>query len=200
MLSIKHVVSGRQFNARDQVEIFQTAETLRVQDELGLLEKIMTQTIVLLVFSEPSTRTRLSLEIAAKKLGANPVVIENAEKELSLAKEETWQDTLKTFAALGRGAKILVIRHEQNGLPASLAQISDQYKLGVSIINAGDGSNEHPTQALLDVYTVWRERREELESGKLTVAYFGDVKDSRVAHSGIAAFSAFGMKVLTPPS
>ena len=197
-LLIRHVLTGAQFSAEQQVELFQTAEKLRRQDRSGLVSKVLKPKNVLLLFGEPSTRTRLSFEITLKKLGGDPFVIEEIEKRLSLVKDESWEDTIRTLTALG--FEILVIRHRQNGLPLFLAQISDQYELGVSIINAGDGNNEHPTQALLDVYTVWRERREELESGRLTVAYLGDIKDSRVAHSGIPAFSAFSARVITPSS
>lgn len=195
MLSIKHVLTGKQFSAESQLELFRNADALR---NGNLIIKSLESQRVLLIFGEPSTRTRLSFEIAVKRLGGDAIIIDNLEEKLSVAKDEGLEDTVKTCAALG--IRIIAIRHREKGLPALLAKISDRYRLGISIINAGDGNHEHPTQALLDVYTVWRERRKELENGELVVAYLGDIKDSRVAHSGKSVFSAFGVKVITPPS
>lgn len=198
MLTIRHLLNGGQFSPSGLLEIFQLAERLRKRDGLGLLKKPLKSRQVFLAFEEPSTRTRLSFEIAIRKLGGNPVIIDNLEKKSSLAKGESFEDMLRTLAAFG--IKIVIIRHPEVNLPSRLAQISDYHRLGISIINAGDGNNEHPVQSFLDVYTVWREKREKLEKGELTVAYIGDLKDSRVAHSGIQAFSNFGVKIILLPA
>jgi aspartate carbamoyltransferase catalytic subunit len=135
------------------------------------------------LFFENSTRTRMSFELAAKRLSAD--VINFAASTSSLNKGETMLDTLKTIEAYS--TDIFVIRHSHSTAPLYLSQHTQS-----SIVNAGDGQNEHPTQALLDMFTV-RERLGTLEG--LKVVIMGDITHSRVARSNIWGFSKFGSEV-----
>ncbi|MBC7637330.1 MAG: aspartate carbamoyltransferase catalytic subunit [Acetobacteraceae bacterium] len=135
------------------------------------------------LFFEDSTRTRTSFEIAGKRLGADVVNMSVANS--SVNKGETLLDTAATLNAMN--CDLLVVRHGQSGAPALLAQ-----KVEASVINAGDGTHEHPTQALLDALTI-RRRRGRLEG--LVVAICGDVLHSRVARSNIHLLLALGSRV-----
>ncbi len=147
------------------------------------------QTLINLFF-EDSTRTRTSFELAGKRLGAD--VINMSVSTSSVNKGETLLDTAATLNAMQ--CDLLVVRHDQSGAPALLAR-----KVDAAVINAGDGTHEHPTQALLDALTI-RRRRGRLES--LTVAICGDVLHSRVARSNIHLLSAMGstVRVVGPPT
>lgn len=142
------------------------------------------------LFYEPSTRTRTSFEVAAKRLSTD--VINIATSTSSVVKGETLLDTAKTVLALG--ADIIVIRHSCSGTPHFLAGNVD-----ASVVNAGDGTNEHPTQALLDLFTM-QERGKKFNG--LTVAIVGDILHSRVAKSNIYALTKLGAKVrlIGPPT
>ncbi len=142
------------------------------------------------LFFEDSTRTRTSFELAGKRLGAD--VINMAVAQSSVNKGETLLDTAATLNAMN--CDLLVVRHGQSGAPALLAQ-----KVEASVINAGDGTHEHPTQALLDALTI-RRRRGRLEG--LVVAICGDVLHSRVARSNIHLLLALGSRVhlIGPPT
>ncbi len=147
------------------------------------------QTLINLFF-EDSTRTRTSFELAGKRLGAD--VINMSVSTSSVNKGETLLDTAATLNAMQ--CDLLVVRHDQSGAPTLLAR-----KVDAAVINAGDGTHEHPTQALLDALTI-RRRRGRLES--LTVAICGDVLHSRVARSNIHLLSAMGsqVRVVGPPT
>ena len=142
------------------------------------------------LFFEDSTRTRTSFELAGKRLGAD--VINMSVANSSVNKGETLLDTAATLNAMH--CDLLVVRHAQSGAPALLAQ-----KVDAAVINAGDGTHEHPTQALLDALTI-RRRRGRLEG--LTVAICGDVLHSRVARSNIHLLTARGsrVRVIGPPT
>ena len=141
------------------------------------------------LFMEPSTRTRIAFELAAKTLHAD--VISIAEKSSSLTKGETLRDTALNIQALGADA--IVLRHSSPGSPLLLSRIID-----VPIINAGDGAHEHPSQALLDLYTL-EEKIGSLDGKKITI--LGDILFSRVARSNFWALSKMGAKVtLAGPS
>lgn len=140
--------------------------------------------LVVNMFFEASTRTRTSFEIAAKRLGADIVSITAAGS--SLSKGESLVDTLNTLAAMRPNA--IVMRHAASGAPHFLAR-----HLPTPIINAGDGTHEHPTQALLDARTILDQRRS-LEG--LRVAIIGDIAHSRVARSNIYLLSKFGAAVV----
>lgn len=135
------------------------------------------------VFYEPSTRTRTSFELAAKYLSADSVNISAAAS--SVVKGESLRDTALTLAAMG--ADVVILRHPMAGAPAMLAGA-----VQARVINAGDGAHEHPTQAMLDLYTV-REHKGRLDG--LEVVIIGDILHSRVARSDIRAFTKMGSRV-----
>jgi aspartate carbamoyltransferase catalytic subunit len=145
---------------------------------------------VVSLFYEESTRTRLSFELAAKRLSADTMNF--AVSSSSVTKGESLRDTCQTIEAMGVDA--LVVRHSSAGVPWQVASW-----VNCTVINAGDGWHEHPTQALLDCYTI-RARRGSLEG--LHIAVVGDVKHSRVARSGILAFTLLGAQVtvVAPPT
>lgn len=140
--------------------------------------------MVVLLFLEPSTRTRTSFEIAARRLGAEAVTISGSGS--SLTKGESLVDTLNTLAAMRPDA--IVMRHKASGAPHFLARY-----LNIPIINAGDGTHEHPTQALLDARTIL-DRTATLEG--LRVAIIGDIAHSRVARSNIHLLAKFGVDIV----
>ncbi len=146
------------------------------------------------LFFEPSTRTRTSFELAARRLSAEVVNFDVASS--STSKGESLLDTLRTLAAMR--CDLFVVRHRDNGAPAALAAALGD---AVAIVNAGDGSHAHPTQGLLDVYTI-RERFGP-DFSKIRVLIVGDVAHSRVARSDIHALLALGvgeLRVCAPPS
>lgn len=165
-------------------EILKLAETLKEILERPI-PKVPTLRgkLVLLLFYEPSTRTKFSFERACKVLSADTLSF--SAKGSSLEKGETLLDTLKNLCALG--INLVVIRHSLAGTPHFLSK-----HLKIPIVNAGDGIHEHPTQALLDLLTV----KEKLGSlAGLKIAIIGDIKHSRVAHSDILAFQKMGSSV-----
>jgi aspartate carbamoyltransferase catalytic subunit len=142
------------------------------------------------LFFEPSTRTRTSFELAAKRLSTD--VINFSVPTSSVVKGESLIDTALTVQALG--ADFIIIRHSSSGVPHLLAK-----KLRVSVINAGDGTNEHPTQALLDAFTI-REKKGKIEG--LEIAIVGDIAHSRVAKSNIYSLKKLGarLRLIGPPT
>ena len=138
---------------------------------------------VLLLFYEASTRTRTSFEVAAKALGATTVLVQSSGS--SVEKGESLLDTAYTLRAVG--ADVIVVRHPNAGAPHLMAS-----HLDIPVINAGDGMHEHPTQALLDAYTILRHKK---KLNGLQVAIIGDVYHSRVARSAIHLLSKFGAKL-----
>ena len=143
--------------------------------------KILRDMSVANLFFEPSTRTRNTFEIAAKRTSAKTINVDLANS--ATKKNETLMDTMHTLKAMQ--IDMFVIRHQQNGLPHRVAENLE----GVSIINAGDGINAHPTQALLDMLTI-RQHKKSFDS--LSVAIIGDIRHSRVARSDIQAMKTLG--------
>ena len=142
------------------------------------------------MFFEHSTRTMTSFTLAQQRLGADVITI--WPKESSLSKGETIEDTAITLAAMG--VNVIVVRHPEPGFPRRVALVFDGH-----VVNAGDGSHAHPTQALLDLYTL----REEFGSLRdRTVGFVGDILHSRVAHSSIAGLRSMGAQVVLigPPA
>lgn len=139
---------------------------------------------VLTLFFEPSTRTRTSFVLAAKRLGADNVNFDLSRS--STSKGESLLDTLHTLEAMGLDA--LVVRHNENGMPAYLAQHA---RSDVAVINAGDGTHAHPTQGLLDALTI-RQRRTDFEDLRIVIC--GDIRHSRVAHSDVQALRTLGSR------
>jgi aspartate carbamoyltransferase catalytic subunit len=148
------------------------------------------KTVVSLFFEE-STRTRLSFEMAAKRLSADTMSFSVSTS--AVKKGESLRDTVETIEAMGIDA--IVVRHSAAGVPWQVANWTE----GASVINAGDGWHEHPTQALLDCYTI-RQQRGSLDG--LRIAIVGDIRHSRVARSDVLAFTALGAEVtlVAPPT
>lgn len=189
-LSVKHILSMSDLSREDIEFIFET--TRRFREGIGKAEKsraLHGKTVVTLFF-ENSTRTRASFEIAGKRLSAD--VINVSQSSSSVAKGETLVDTAKNLMAMS--PDILVVRHPSSGAPFALSKI-----LQARVINAGDGSHEHPTQALLDLLTI-QDHKKKIEG--LHVGIVGDIAHSRVARSNIAGLKTFGAKVTVvgPPS
>lgn len=203
---MKHLISVRDLSANGVIEILDTAAHLDQVGEQGAkkLPTLRGRTIVNL-FYEDSTRTRLSFELAAKRLSAD--VITFSAKGSSVSKGESLKDTALTLEAMGADA--IVVRHGSSGAAQRLA---DAGWINSAIINAGDGQHEHPTQALLDAYTIRKHliARTDLPSDSAKSAVFsglriglvGDVVHSRVARSNIFLLSALGAKVIVmgPPT
>jgi aspartate carbamoyltransferase catalytic subunit len=150
--------------------------------EIKKVPTLRGKTIINLFF-EPSTRTRTSFEIAGKRLSAD--VINISVSTSSLSKGETLRDTADTLAAMR--ADVLVVRHSAAGVPHMLARFSPS-----PVINAGDGAHEHPTQALLDLFTI-REKLDTLQGRRVVIV--GDIANSRVARSNIIGMHKLGMEV-----
>jgi len=194
---MRHLLSINDLSAADAIGILDTAtELARIND--GQVKKLPTlrgRTIVNL-FAEDSTRTRISFEAAAKRLSAD--VINFSAKGSSLSKGESLKDTAQTLQAMGADA--VVIRHSASGAAQRLADL--EWMSG-SVINAGDGTHEHPSQALLDAFTI----RKHLGKGAsdltgLRIAIVGDVLHSRVARSNVLLLSMLGADVVlvAPPT
>ncbi|MCD6497171.1 MAG: aspartate carbamoyltransferase catalytic subunit [Deltaproteobacteria bacterium] len=180
----RHLLGIEQLSREDILTILNLAGTFKEISERRI-KKVPTlrgRTVVNL-FMEPSTRTRVSFEIAEKRLSADGVNISISTS--AVVKGETLLDTARNLQAMNPDA--VVIRHSAAGSPHFLAR-----NIAASVINAGDGSHEHPTQALLDCMTI-REHKSEFEG--LKVAIVGDISHSRVARSDILALSKLGAKV-----
>ncbi len=188
---IPHLLSASDLDRDTALLVLDTAEEMArlATREVKKLPTLRGRTVVNL-FYEDSTRTRISFEAAAKRLSAD--VINFSAKGSSVSKGESLKDTALTLQAMGADA--VVIRHGQSGAPHRLAQWVD----GV-VVNAGDGTHEHPTQALLDAFTM-RRRLGRLEGLKVTVV--GDVLHSRVARSNVLLLHTLGAEVtlVAPPT
>jgi len=187
----KDLLGLRELSAEEIRLVLQTAESFR-EISLRPIKKVPAlrgKTVVNLFF-EPSTRTRTSFELAGKRLSADIVNI--ATQSSSLSKGETVLDTIRNLEALK--VDILVIRHAAAGVPHLIARHATS-----SVINAGDGAHEHPTQALLDLFTI-QEKKGRIEG--LNVSIIGDIAHSRVARSGIWGLTKLGARVTVcaPPT
>jgi aspartate carbamoyltransferase catalytic subunit len=189
----RHLLSAADLTRDDALLVLDTAEEMRslVDRPIKKLPTLRGRTVVNLFF-EDSTRTRISFEVAAKRLSAD--VINFAAKGSSVSKGESLKDTALTLQAMGADA--VVVRHHASGAPHRLAQ--SEWTSG-SVINAGDGTHEHPTQALLDAFTM-RRHLGELEGRR--VAIVGDVLHSRVARSNALLLATLGADVtlVAPPT
>lgn len=180
-----HLIRTDDFSIEEIQEILLDAKKF----SLGGFERILKDKIIITLFFENSTRTKSSFEIAAKRLGAEIVHLDVAQS--STKKGETLVDTAMNLDAMGPHA--IIVRHQNSGVPQILSKHTN-----ASIVNAGDGAHAHPSQALLDLYTL-KEHLGDLQ-GK-TIAIVGDIKNSRVANSNIELLSRFGMEVIlvAPP-
>ncbi|MBW3594097.1 MAG: aspartate carbamoyltransferase catalytic subunit [Actinobacteria bacterium] len=188
----KHLLSMDQLSAEDITTILDTAGSLRqvTSRPIKKLPTLRGRTVCNL-FYEASTRTRISFELAAKRLSAD-VINFSADSKSSVAKGEGFKDTAWTLEAMGVDA--IVVRHGSSGAPHQLSKW-----VQASVINAGDGSHEHPTQALLDLYSI-REHFKDFEN--LKVAIVGDIISSRVARSNVKGLVTMGARVtlVGPPT
>ena len=185
LLGLEHLDKKEIQTILDAAKPFKDMFTRSIKKAPALVGKT-----VVALFCEPSTRTRTSFEVAAKRLSADFVNIE--QKTSSFVKGESLVDTAKTLEAMK--ADIIIIRHTCAGAPELLAK-----NLKASIINAGDGFHEHPTQGLLDLYTMYEKKK---KIAGLKVLLVGDILHSRVARSNIWALTKFGAKVrvVGPPT
>ncbi len=180
----RHLLDIESLNAEEITTVLDTAKMFKAVGERAIkkVPALRGKTVVNL-FIEPSTRTRISFELAALRLTAD--VINFTAEASSLKKGETLKDTARNLEALN--ADIIIIRHSAAGAAHFLSRF-----LNASVINAGDGAHEHPTQALLDTFTI-REKKGRIEG--LNVTILGDILYSRVARSNIWALTKLGAKV-----
>jgi aspartate carbamoyltransferase catalytic subunit len=181
----KHLLGLEGVSADDIQLILETARTFReiLDRPIPKVPTLRGQTVVNL-FYEPSTRTRISFELAEKRLSADSVNFTTSTS--SVKKGETLKDTIRNIAAMK--IDMVVVRHQSAGVPKFLTQC-----VGAAVINAGDGAHEHPTQALLDMFTL-KEKFGKLSG--LKVAIVGDVSHSRVAGSNIRGLKTMGAEVM----
>src|SRR6188472_1697078 len=180
----KHLLDIESLTAEEITTVLDTARAFKAVSERAIkkVPALRGKTVINL-FIEPSTRTRISFELAALRLTAD--VINFTAEASSLKKGESLRDTARNLEALN--ADFIVIRHSASGAPHFLARVIE-----ASVINAGDGAHEHPTQALLDTFTI-REHKGKIEG--LNVTILGDILYSRVARSNIWALTKLGAKV-----
>jgi len=190
---MRHLLSTRDLDRETAIRILDVAEDMAqtADREVRKLPPLRGKTVVNLFF-EDSTRTRLSFESAAKRLSAD--VITFSAKGSSVSKGESLKDTAQTLAAMGADA--IVVRHHDSGAAHQLAHAG---WIDATIINAGDGTHEHPTQALLDAYTIRARRFGSEARGRdltgLRVAIVGDILHSRVARSNVWLLTTLGAEV-----
>lgn len=187
----RHVIDLDEMTAEEIEEILELTESMKevLAREIKQVPTLRGRTVVNMFF-EDSTRTRISFELAAKALSAN--VVSFSARGSSVEKGESLIDTVRTLQALG--ADMVVIRHSQSGAPYLVAQ-----HFAGAVINAGDGRHAHPTQALLDLFTI-RERLDRIRGLKVVIV--GDILHSRVARSDLWGFTRLGADVTlcAPPT
>lgn len=174
----KSLISSSQFTKEYVFEIFTLADDIKANPEKyanSLLGKVLTT-----LFFEPSTRTRLSFESALQRLGAKLLTVENGLLNSSANKGESIQDTIRIVQGYSDG---IIMRHSENQASEIALEVAE-----VPIINAGDGSGEHPTQSLLDLYTI-HSKKGSLDN--LSIAFIGDLKFGRTVHSLVKSLSLF---------
>ena len=164
---MKHAIESQQFDRKTIEQIFKVADSITKSKGSPLRGKIMAS-----LFYEPSTRTRFSFESAMLRLGGEVISTENAGEFSSAAKGETLEDTIRI---VNHYADVIVLRHPERGASEKAASVSD-----VPVINAGDGAGQHPTQALLDLYTI---RKELGRIDGVHIAFVGDLKNGRTVRS-----------------
>ena len=192
----KHILTLANFSIEDYKTVFELAERFYSLKNSGTKKIPALQgTLITSLFFEPSTRTRNSFELAAKRLSADVQTFSPSSS--SLAKGETHIDTAITYSAMG--ADILVVRHSSSHMPFKISKNLDALNSNTSVLNAGDGLHSHPSQGLLDIYTLIKFfspkslNPEVLKAKEIVI--LGDVIHSRVARSNIWALSAFGANI-----
>jgi aspartate carbamoyltransferase catalytic subunit len=187
---MKHILTARQFTVAELADLFERAEYMRNHSQsLTGRRRLMAShngLVLATMFYEPSTRTRLSFEFAAERLGIRVRGTENAAEFSSAAKGETIEDSTRVVAGY---ADMIVMRHKENGAAERAAAVSD-----APIINAGDGTGEHPTQSLLDIYTIQH------ELGRLDglhIVAMGDLKHGRTVRSLVQVLALYPNNTVT---
>ena len=175
---MEHVLSSSQWTREKLEKLFKLAED--ISKNPTKYSKSLSGKVVATLFYEPSTRTRLSFESAVLRLGGGVVSSENAKEFSSAIKGETLEDTIRVVQGY---VDAIVMRHFRNDAPEVAASVAH-----VPIINAGAGSGEHPTQSLLDLYTIWKEKG---RLDKISVALLGDLRYGRTIHSLIKMLSLY---------
>lgn len=189
MMNRKDILGMRDLSREEIIEVLDTAIEMKKIIKGEKHSKILKGKTVVTIFFEPSTRTRLSFEMAAKYLGAHFGNIETSTS--SVVKGESLIDTVRTIEMMG--ADVIIMRHSMTGAPHLIAKY-----LKASVINAGDGINEHPTQAFLDMMTI-REKKGSFDG--LKIAIIGDILHSRVARSNLWGLKKLGAEIrLAGPS
>jgi aspartate carbamoyltransferase catalytic subunit len=191
MLKSKHLLGIKELSTEEIYHIIDTASSFKdvLKRDIKKVPPLRGKSVVSLFF-EPSTRTKTSFALAAKRLSAD--FVNFSVSTSSVIKGESIQDTAFTIQSLG--ADFVIVRHPSSGVPHLLSNILD-----MSVVNAGDGANEHPTQALLDLFTILSHKK---RIKGLTVAIIGDIAHSRVAKSNIYALTKLGanVRVICPPT
>lgn len=180
----KDILDGAQFTREEIDHIMQVADEFRTQLEEKPGLDLMRGYVMAALFFEPSTRTRLSFETAMQRLGGGVVGFSSAEST-STAKGETLADTIRT---VDQYADIIAMRHPQIGSAREAAAVAM-----APILNGGDGAGQHPTQALLDLYTIRRERGTVNDT---TIVLCGDLKNGRTVHAGVEIYKHYGCKLV----
>jgi len=173
-VKLKHIVSAQDFDKAFISEIFGLAN--KIKSNPNTYKSKLSTEVMATLFYEPSTRTRLSFESAMLRLGGKVISTENAAEFSSAAKGETLEDTIRV---IDKYSDVIVLRHFTEGASKIASSFSK-----IPIINAGDGKGEHPTQALLDLFTIYSKfTRLKEKSAKLTISMIGDLKNGRTIHS-----------------
>ena len=182
---MSHLITTKDLSVEKVAKLFEDAQEFKD----GNVVPILSDRLIMTLFFENSTRTRSSFDVAAQRLGAKIVHLDVTKS--STNKGETLYDTAANLDAMKPDA--IIVRHQYAGVPASLSE-----HVEAKIINAGDGAHAHPTQALLDLFTITRHIPN--PEGK-TIAIVGDIKNSRVANSNIELLSRFGLNIIlvAPP-
>lgn len=175
---MRHIISSNQFRKQDLTELF--ALTTEIKQNPADFRSSLQGKVIATLFFEPSTRTRLSFESAIGRLGASLISTENAREVSSAVKGESIQDTIRIIEGY---ADAIVMRHFENEAAKEASEVAS-----VPIINAGGGSGEHPTQSLLDLYTIYDHRR---SLDGLSIAIIGDLRFGRTVHSLVKMLSIY---------
>lgn len=179
---MQHILRAQQFDRKTIEKIFSLAKKIQ-EGKREDFQEVLRGKVIATLFYEPSTRTRLSFETAGLRLGVSIISTENAREFSSASKGETLEDTIRV---VGKYADAIVLRHFETGAAEVASRVS-----AVPILNAGDGAGQHPTQAMLDLYTIQR------EIGKidgLTIAFVGDLLYGRTVHSLTYLLTKFKVK------
>jgi len=185
---MKHLTNTRDLNSQEVEDILTRAKTLKNEQQA---DRTLAGKLIITIFFENSTRTRSSFEIAAKRLGASVVSLDVSKS--STSKGETLFDTAANLDAMEPDA--IIVRHKDSGVPKILSNY-----INCPLLNAGDGAHAHPSQALLDLFTI-KEHFDFQDLAGKTIAIVGDIKNSRVANSNIELLNRFGLEVIlvAPP-